>query len=1125
MATATRRLVLRYGAALLATGAALALRWAMEPWLDTNVPFITIFGAVAFVAWYGGVGPAVVATLLGAIGIEYLFEFPREGFAFFDLRALIIYSVYAAMCGVVTLLAALARRHAQRAEQAAAALQEDHLLRQQMIDALPMLVSYVDADTCYRFNNRAYELWFGHDRSEISGRAMRDVLGEAAWQRVRPSVERALAGEPVHFATELDYKDAGRRAVNVSYMPHDVGGAVIGFFVLVEDISERRRAERAQAHLAAVVSSSDDAILSKGLDGVITSWNRGAELLYGYSAVDMIGQTTDRLIPEELRAEETEILQRIGKGERLDHMETERLTCDGRRVAVSLSISPILDVDGRVVGVSKIARDISGRKAADQALRDSEQRFRTLAESTPMLVWRTDDADRAVWFNQCWLDFTGSPMDAEAGSGWLRHLHPDDRRRVVASRGAAQAHRAPIEAEYRLRHNDGSYRWVYERATPMHDGPAGAFSGYIGSCIDITDRRHAEDELRRTFESIGDGFFVLDAQGRFVYVNAIAEEAVGHRREDLLGRVFWDVFPLTRQTVLEREFARCMDGAVVDFENFYAPFNRWYRNRCFPRAGGGITVYFQDVTAEKRARRTLQQSEEKFHKAFDTSPNVLAITTLGSDSLVEVNAAFERLTGYPRQSVIGATTAGLGLWVDIERREQLLWQLRAGESVRDVELGLRTRDGALRTVLLSAELLELDETPCVVASWLDVSDQRELERRLRESVERLADADRRKDEFLATLAHELRNPLAPILSSAQFLQRGTAVDPSVQRARAIIERQARHMARLVDDLLDLARISRGQVTLRRARVSLRVAIESAVEACAPQLEEAGHELHLDIPEEAVCVDGDFTRLAQVVGNLLGNAIKYTPPGGGDCHRTFPRSRAGRHPGARLRHRHPSRHDRAHLRHVHAIRQCHRAQQGRARDRAHAVAAADRDARWQPQRTQRGHRGRQRVRGAAAVGGGSVDTRRGARAPARSRCRTTAADPGRRRQRRCGDQPRHAARTARPRGEDLARRCGRRRRRGGSAPGRGAARHRHAANERLRGCPPHPCDAGWRLHPAGGGDRLGPGRGPATHARSRLRRARHQAGRVRGTAAVAGGRRPGGRPSPLRGGGAVQPMRE
>jgi PAS domain S-box-containing protein len=758
-------------------------------------------------------------------------------------------------------------------------LQADHLLRQQMIDALPVLVSYVDADTRYRFNNRAYELWFGHGRSEIFGRRMRDVLGEAAWQRVQPSVERVLAGETVRFETEIDYKDAGRREVDVAYMPHHVADGVAGFFVLVEDISERRRAERAQAHLAAVVSSSDDAILSKGLDGVISSWNRGAEALYGYTAEEMIGQTTDRLIPEELRAEEAAILARIAQGERLDHIETERLTGDGRRVAVSLSISPILDVDGKVVGVSKIARDISGRKAAEQALRDSEQRFRTLAESTPMLVWRTDAADNAVWFNQCWLDFTGSPMDADAGSGWLRHLHPDDRGRVEASRAAARRRRGSIEVEYRIRHNDGSYRWVFERATPMHDGPADGFSGYIGSCIDITDRRQAEDELRRTFESIGDGFLVLDAQCRFVYVNAVAEEAVGHRREDLLGRVFWDVFPLTRQTVLEQEFMRCMAGTVVDFEHFYAPFNRWYRNRCYPRAGGGITVYFQDVTAEKRARRTLQQSEEKFHKAFDTSPNVLAITTLGSDSLVEVNAAFERLTGYPRQSVIGSTTARLGLWVDIERREQLLQQLRIGESVRDVELSLRTRDGGLRTVLLSAELLEIDDAPCVVASWLDITDLRELERRLRESVERLAEADRRKDEFLATLAHELRNPLAPILSAAQVLQRDSAPEAPLQRARDIIERQARHMARLVDDLLDLARISRGQVTLRRARVSLRDAIDSAVEACAPQLDEAGHELHLEMPEEPVCVDGDFTRLAQVVGNLLGNAIKYTPPGG------------------------------------------------------------------------------------------------------------------------------------------------------------------------------------------------------------------------------------------------------
>jgi PAS domain S-box-containing protein len=879
MVTPARRLAARYGASLLATFAALALRWALEPWLGTHVPFITIFGAVAFAAWYGGIGPAAVASIVGALCIEYLFELPRFEFAFGDTRALVIYGVYLAMCAIVTLLAELARRHARRAEHAILALQGDHLLRQQMIDALPMLVSYVDADARYRFNNRAYELWFGHERSAMAGRRMQDVLGDAAWQRVRPRVERALAGETVRFETTLDYKDAGRREVSIAYLPHREGDAVVGFFVLVDDISERRRAERAQAHLAAVVSSSDDAIVSKTLDGIVTSWNRGAEALYGYSADEMVGQPIERLVPPELRDEEADILARLARGERVDHLETERLTRDGRRVAVSLSISPIRDAEGHIIGASKIAHDITGRKAAEQALRDSELRFRTLADSTPMLVWRTDAGSRGVWFNRCWLEFTGSGIDQEAGDGWLRHMHPDDRPRIVTLRRAKQAGREVVETEYRLRHHDGSYRWMYERGVPMHDGPEGAFSGYIGSCIDITDRRHAEDELRRTFESIGDGFAVLDEQSRFVYVNAVAEEAVGHRREELVGQVFWEMFPLTRGTRLEQEFTRCMAGEVVDFENFYAPFNRWFRNRGFPRAGGGMTVYFQDITAEKRARRTLQESEEKFHKAFDTSPNVLAITTLGSDSFIEVNAAFERLTGYRRDAVIGHTAVDLGLWMDVARREQLLQQLRAGETVHDEEMTLRTRDGTLRTVLLSADLLVIDETPCVIASWLDISDQRELEQRLRESVERLAETDRRKDEFLATLAHELRNPLAPILSAAQFLHLNAALEPPLQRARDIIERQALHMGRLVDDLLDLARISRGQVTLRRSLVSLQQAITAAVEASEPHLEAAGHELRKDMPDEAVCVDGDFTRLSQVVGNLLGNAIKYTPPGG------------------------------------------------------------------------------------------------------------------------------------------------------------------------------------------------------------------------------------------------------
>ena len=158
---------------------------------------------------------------------------------------------------------------------------------------------------------------------------------------------------------------------------------------LLADITERQRAEVTQARLAAIVRSSDDAIIGKTLAGIITSWNRGAERIFGYAEAEVLGQPLLLLFPPERTAEETDILARIGRGESVEHFETVRVRKDGRRIDVSVTISPLRDNEGRIVGVSKVARDITERKAIEAALREREAEFRTLAEAMPQIVWIT----------------------------------------------------------------------------------------------------------------------------------------------------------------------------------------------------------------------------------------------------------------------------------------------------------------------------------------------------------------------------------------------------------------------------------------------------------------------------------------------------------------------------------------------------------------------------------------------------------------------------------------------------------------------------------------------------------------------------------------------------------------
>jgi PAS domain S-box-containing protein len=270
------------------------------------------------------------------------------------------------------------------------------------------------------------------------------------------------------------------------------------------DVTELRQAEEVRSHLAAIVKSSDDAIIGKNLDGEIVSWNPGAERIYGYKAEEVVGRSISVLVPPELPDELPQILERLRHGGNLEHYETTRIQKDGSRIKVSVTISPIRDSTGAVVGASAIARNVTKQKRVEAALRESEERFRNMADTAPVMIWVSGPDKLYTFFNKTWLNFTGRCMEQEMGKGWAESLHPDDLDRYLATFSSSfDAHRS-FQMEYRLRRADGNYRWVLDNGVPRF-APDGVFAGYIGSCIDVTEQRLAQDRLlaseRRLIES------------------------------------------------------------------------------------------------------------------------------------------------------------------------------------------------------------------------------------------------------------------------------------------------------------------------------------------------------------------------------------------------------------------------------------------------------------------------------------------------------------------------------------------------------------------------------------------------------------------------------------------------
>ena len=241
-----------------------------------------------------------------------------------------------------------------------------------------------------------------------------------------------------------------------------------------EDMSEPKQAEEITGLLAAIVASSDDAIISKNLDGVITSWNKSAERIFGYTPEEAIGQHITLVIPPERHPEESGILVRVRRGERVDHFHTVRRRKDGSLLDVSLTISPVRDSSGLVVGASKVARDITAQKQAEQALRESEQRFRVITDASPVMVWMAGTDKLCYYFNKGWLDFVGRTLEQESGNGWAENVHPEDFDRCLQIYVSSFDARRPFEMEYRMRHHTGQYRWILDRAVPRYT-PDGTF--------------------------------------------------------------------------------------------------------------------------------------------------------------------------------------------------------------------------------------------------------------------------------------------------------------------------------------------------------------------------------------------------------------------------------------------------------------------------------------------------------------------------------------------------------------------------------------------------------------------------------------------------------------------------
>jgi PAS domain S-box-containing protein len=522
-----------------------------------------------------------------------------------------------------------------------------------------------------------------------------------------------------------------------------------------------------------------------------------------------------------------------------------------------------------------------------------EKPYRLLVEQMPRAA-ATLTADGAIIYcNRRFADLLQRPLRALLGKPLAGFVTAADRPLITALLRDSQT--AEVTGEVALQRGDGT-------PVPAYLGISTVREGALGLCLmvtDLTEQRHYQ-ELQRTQEALRQSeqryrllvegvkdyaIFLLSPDGRVASWNAGAERIKGYRADEIIGQNYSRFF--TPEDVRGGRPSNALQVAAAEgrFEDegwrVRKDGSRFWANVLLTplRDATGQLVGFSKVTRDITERRL---GDERYRSVVNhILDGIIAIDEYGT--IQTCNPAAEKLFGYEAGEVLGRNVRMLmPNPYHAEHDAYLANYLRTGVAKiigigREV-LG-RRKDGSTFPMDLAVSEFHLGQRRFFTGIVRDITEHKRLEKELRQRAQDLAEADRRKDEFLATLAHELRSPLAPIHNAVQILKAKGPANPELQWGQDVIDRQVRVMARLLDDLLDVSRVSHGKLELRTERVELTTVLNAALETSRPRIEAASHELTVALPPEPIHILADPVRLAQVFSNLLNNAAKYTEEGG------------------------------------------------------------------------------------------------------------------------------------------------------------------------------------------------------------------------------------------------------
>jgi PAS domain S-box-containing protein len=809
-------------------------------------------------------------------------------------------------------------------KQIARALQESEQLYRHIMQSLPAHIAVIDpkgrilavnqAWTQFAMRNGADDqpgVAKGADYLEVCRRAT--LAGDTDAERALHGIEAVLAGGMSEFTLEYPcHSPEERRWYCMTVVPLGIdseGGAVISHL----DITQRKLAEQALRE-----RSERYELIAAGTCDAIWDWDLIHHRVYfsprwkemrGYAMHEVGDREEDwsnGIHPEDASRVMAAVQDHFA-GKTAVFSEEYRIRCkDGSWKWILDRGIALHDGSGRVIRMAGSESDITERKQTEAALRESESFYRQTLESIPGMVFTTRPDGDCVYVNRQWLEYTGVPKSQHLGEGWSKVVHPEDWSAAFTAWRIGCEDQTAYDLEVRVRRFDGIYEWFRVIGRPILDAEGGIVR-WFGVALNIQRLKQAEAALRESeqrsrwaLQAAGGGAWDWDLSAgeawwsEEMYELWGVEPGTSMRLENSLARI----------VEADREaIGKALEAAIAERTTYHSEFRirhpqrgeRWMASQgrlVFDAEGNpkrllGLTF---DITQRKqaqdelaRARRAAEQRAAELEALLQAVPAAVWIAQDRECRHISGNRTANTWLRLKEGEEASLTAHGDERPMHFKvyrhgrelRGDELPVQIAAqGIEVRDFEQEIHYDDGTVIPIFGNATPLwdEQGRPRGAVAAFVDISERKRAEQALLET-------DRRKDEFLAILAHELRNPLAPIRNAVEILKLQPEADENLQAARRIIDRQLQHMVRLIDDLLDVSRITRGRLELRKQRVDLKTVLEQAIETSRPQIDKAAHRLKVQLPSQPIYLKADPVRLAQVFVNLLNNACSNMSQGG------------------------------------------------------------------------------------------------------------------------------------------------------------------------------------------------------------------------------------------------------